>query len=139
MPSCVETARGRNRAGARGRNGMQMINVAGTISKMAETKPDSTFLIGAETGVRLTFQELEQQCMLLSAMLHEAGLMPGDKVAVMMDNGLLTAQLFLGAMYGGFVAVPLHVRSGESQLSYMLDHCDARLGFVEDQYSALLQ
>ena len=63
----------------------------------------------------------------------------GDKVAFLMDNGLLTAQLFLGTMYGGFVAVPLNVRAGVMQLSYMLDHCDAKVVFVEDQYAELLR
>ena len=66
------------------------------------------------------------------------GLERGDKVAFLMDNGLVTAQLFLGTMYGGFVAVPLNVRAGVTQLSYMLDHCDAKVVFVEEQYTAFL-
>ena len=59
----------------------------------------------------------------------------GDKVAFLMDNGLVTAQLFLGTMYGGYVAVPLNVRAGVAQLSYMLNHCDAKMIFVEDEYT----
>jgi amino acid adenylation domain-containing protein len=118
---------------------MQINNVAHAISGMAQAHPDSIFLIGAETGASLTFPEFDQKCMLLSGMLHESGLVKGDKVALMMDNGLLSAQLFLGAMYGGFVTVPLNVRAGASQLSYMLDHCDARVVFVEHQYLSLLQ
>jgi amino acid adenylation domain-containing protein len=64
---------------------------------------------------------------------------PGDKIAFLMDNGLFTAQLFLGAMYGGFAAVPLNVRAGVSQLSYTLDHCDAKVVFVEEKYTALIK
>ena len=56
-----------------------------------------------------------------------------------MDNGLFTAQLFLGAMYGGFVSVPLNVRGGVAQLSYTLDHCDANVVFVETKYDALIK
>ena len=67
------------------------------------------------------------------------GLEHGDKIAFLMDNGLFTAQLFLGAMYGGFVSVPLNVRAGVSQLSYMLDHCDAKVVFVGSQYNALIK
>jgi amino acid adenylation domain-containing protein len=55
-----------------------------------------------------------------------------------MDNGLFTVQLFLGAMYGGFVSVPLNVRAGVSQLSYVLDHCDAKVVFVGAEYAALI-
>ena len=70
---------------------------------------------------------------------RQLGLERGDKIAFLMDNGLFTAQLFLGAMYGGFVSVPLNTRAGVSQLSYMLDHCDAKVAFVGSQYNALIK
>ena len=70
---------------------------------------------------------------------RQSGLERGDKIAFLMNNGLFTAQLFLGTMYGGFVSVPLNARAGVSQLSYMLDHCDAKVVFVESQYAALIQ
>jgi len=100
---------------------------------------DRAFLISPETGRQLTFAGLQAQSRLLDARLREAGLKPGDKVAILMDNGLFTAQLFLGVMYGGYVAVPLNVRAGVSQLSYTLAHCDAKAVFVEAQYDALLK
>jgi amino acid adenylation domain-containing protein len=113
-------------------------NIRDAIDAMSQVQPEILFLISPETGKTASFQELQQQSVLLSGMLRQAGLEKGDKVAFMMDNGLLTAQLFLGTMYGGFVTVPLNVRAGVSQLAYMLDHCDARVVFVEDQYTALL-
>jgi amino acid adenylation domain-containing protein len=42
-------------------------------------------------------------------------------------------------MYGGFVSVPLNPRAGVSQLSYMLDHCDAKVAFVGSRYDALIK
>ena len=33
--------------------------------------------------------------------------------------------------------MPLNVRAGAAQLAYTLDHCDAKVVFVEDQYAAL--
>ena len=109
------------------------------IDALSQRQPETAFLISPETGIMVSFQELQQQSVLLSSMLRQAGLGKGDKVAFLMDNGLLTAQLFLGTMYGGYVAVPLNVRAGVVQLSYMLDHCDARVVFVEDQYTELLR
>lgn len=108
------------------------------IDTMAHSRPDTAFLIGPENGTRVSFAQLKEQCVLFSRMLQTAGFEEGDKVAFLMDNGQLTAELFLGAMYGGFVSVPLNVRAGVAQLSYMLDHCDAKAIFVEDQYVALL-
>ena len=109
------------------------------IDWMAETRGEAVFLISAETGRVLTFEGLQQQSRATSARLREAGLEHGDKVAFLMDNGLFTAQLFLGTMYGGFVSVPLNVRAGVSQLSYMLDHCDAKIVFVGSQYASLIK
>jgi len=109
------------------------------IEQKARVAPEASFLINAETGRSLTFRELDQQSILLSNLLREAGLERGDKVAFLMDNGLFTAQLFLGAMYGGFVVVPLNVRAGVSQLSFTLDHCDAQVVYVDPEYRSLVE
>ena len=114
-------------------------NIREAIDSMAQAKPEIAFLISPETGAAVTFRELKQQSLLLYSMLREAGLMKGDKIAFLMDNGLFTAQLFLGTMYGGYVAVPLNVRAGVVQLAYMLDHCDAKMIVVEDEYTPLLR
>ena len=109
------------------------------IDRMADTQPDLAFLISAETGRVLTFKGLQEQAHHLCARFRQIGLEHGDKIAFLMDNGLFTAQLFLGAMYGGFVSVPLNVRAGMSHLSYMLDHCDAKVVFVGSKYDALIK
>jgi amino acid adenylation domain-containing protein len=109
------------------------------IDRMAATQSDRAFLISPETGRLLTFKGLQEQAHRLYAQFREMGLEHGDKIAFSMDNGLLTAQLFLGAMYGGFVSVPLNVRAGVTQLSYTLDHCDAKVVFVGSRYSALIK
>ena len=109
------------------------------IEQMALAQSGQAFLLSPETGRVATFGELRAQARRVSAWLRQKGLERGDKVAFLMDNGLFTAELFLGTIYGGYVSVPLNVRAGVSQLSYMLDHCDAKLVFVADQYSGLMQ
>jgi amino acid adenylation domain-containing protein len=113
-------------------------SVHAALEAIAALQPEAAFLIDAEAGASITFQELRDHSLCLSRILMHAGLHPGDKVAFFMDNGLLTAQLFIGVMYGGFVAVPINVRAGAMQLSYMLDHCDAKVVFVENQYREML-
>jgi amino acid adenylation domain-containing protein len=109
------------------------------IDRMASTQPDIAFLISPETGRVLTFKELQAQARHLYEQFRRMGLEYGDKIAFLMDNGLFTAQLFLGTMYQGLVSVPLNVRAGVSQLSYTLDHSDAKVIFVERQYNALIK
>ena len=117
----------------------EVMTIRELIDRMARTQPEASFLISPETGRVLTFRGLQEQASVLSTQLRQAGLEPGDKVAFLMDNGLFTTQLFLGAMYGGFVSVPLNVRAGVSQLSYVLDHCDAKVVFVGDEYATLIE
>src|ERR1700744_2634623 len=96
------------------------------IDQRAAHAPDRAFLVSPETGRDVTFAGLRAQSRLLDAQLRAGGVRPGDKVAILMDNGVFTAQLFLGVMYGGYVAVPLNVRAGVSQLAYTLAHCEAK-------------
>jgi amino acid adenylation domain-containing protein len=114
------------------------VSIRAALDAIAELQPEVTFLTSSESGSSITFRELQSHSLILSRILMHAGLQPGDKVAFLMDNGLLTAELFLGTMYGGFVAVPLNVRAGVVQLSYMLGHCDAKLVFVQNEYKGLL-
>jgi amino acid adenylation domain-containing protein len=117
----------------------EVMTIRDLIDRMAGTQPDDAFLIGPETGRVLTFKGLQEQAHRLHSRFRRMGLECGDKIALLMDNGLFTAQLFLGAMYGGFVSVPLNVRAGVSQLSYTLDHCDAKVVFVGSQYDTLIK
>ena len=86
---------------------------------MARTQLDASFLISPGTGRILTFQGLHEQAGFLSAQLREAGLERGDKVAFLLTNGLFTAQLFLAAMYGGFVSVPLNMAPALPTILYV--------------------
>ncbi|MGA6973658.1 MAG: AMP-binding protein, partial [Candidatus Binatus sp.] len=103
----------------------------------ASAQGDAPFLVSPDTGRVLSFKGLQEQSRAISTQLRRLGLKRGDKVAFMLENGLFTAQLFLGTMYGAMVSVPLNVRGGASQLAYTLNHCDARVIFVEDQYAAI--
>ena len=113
--------------------------VRALIDRMAESRPEAVYLLSPETGLDWTYQELRRQSNRLGQKLCELGFGAGDKIAFMMDNGLFTAGLFLGAMYGGFVPVPLNVRAGRSQLAYMLDHSDAKVVFVSDEYHQVIE
>lgn len=117
---------------------LEVVTVRALIDHMATRRGDETFLVSPDTTRRLTFGELQQRSIDLARRLRGMGLSLGDKVACLLDNGLFTAELFLGSMYGGFVPVPLNVGAGPSQLEYTLRHCDARVAFTSDDYQELL-
>jgi amino acid adenylation domain-containing protein len=117
---------------------MEVTTIRELVDRMAGARPDASFLMSPETGEVLTFLGLKEQSEVLSDQLQRWGLEQGDKVAFLMDNSLFTAQLFLGVMYGGLVSVPLNVRAGVTQLGYMVEHCDAKIVFVDDEHAALM-
>jgi long-chain acyl-CoA synthetase len=124
--------------GAAPRAGSEPSTVRALVDRMGDTHAGRTFLVAPETGRLVAFGELRDQARALAGRLCALGLEKGDKVAVLMDNGAFTAELWLGAMYGGFVPVPLNVTAGRSQLAYTLGHSDARLVVVAEEYRALL-
>ena len=117
----------------------EVTTVPALIDRMAERRGGETFLIAPETKRQLTFEGLQQRAIEVARQLLGLGLSKGEKVAFMLDNGLFTAELVLGAMYGGFVPVPLNVGAGRSQLEYLVSHSDTLVVFVSDEYRDLLQ
>jgi acyl-CoA synthetase (AMP-forming)/AMP-acid ligase II len=108
------------------------------VDRMALSQSNFTFLISAERGLTVTYKEFQVNARNLYFEFQRLGLEHGDKIALMMDNSVPAAELLLGTMYGGFVAVPLNVRAGAAQLSYMLEHSDATIVFAEDKYRPML-
>jgi amino acid adenylation domain-containing protein len=112
--------------------------VRSSIVRMAEARPEASFLISPETRAETTFADLRLRSERLAQRLLGLGLSKGDKVAFLLDNGLFTAELLLGAMYGGFTVVPANIRAGASHIAYTLTHSDARVVFVSDEYRSVL-
>ncbi len=108
------------------------------IDRMALSQPDMPYLICPESKRTLTFKELQYHAVKSCFGFQQNGLKQGDKIAFLMDNSLSAAILFLSAMYGGFVGVPLNARGGASQLSYMLEHSGVKIVIVEEKYRGLL-
>lgn len=109
-----------------------MNTVRAHIDHRAKTQGESCFLISPEIGSQLSFGELQKSASDIANQLNSLGINIGDKVAFLMTNGLWTTKLFLGAMYGGRVIVPLNAVCGKDQLQYVIDHCDAKVLFVEE-------
>ncbi len=95
--------------------------------------PRATLLVAPdnvhEPGRVLSYGELLRQARRMAGYLGARGVVPGDKIALFLENGYQTTLLFLAAMIGGFVVAPLNLRAQRSQLAHVLDHCDCKLLF----------
>ena len=108
------------------------------IDRWAARAPNRAYLVAPEPGRTLTFGQLQRESVNLCRFLAAEGLEPGDKVATYLHNGLQTAAIFLGAMYGGYVSVPLNLLAQGAQLEYVLEHSDAKLVFTTGDQAAQL-
>ena len=108
-----------------------MNTVRAHIDDRAKTQSESNFLISPEVSSELSFGELQKNASDIERQLGALRVNIGDKVAFLMTNGLWTTTLFLGTMYSGRVIVPLNAVCGNDQLQYVIDHCDAKVLFVE--------
>lgn len=85
--------------------------------------------VGWET---LTWADYGQAVAEVTAGLVDLGIGPGERVAILSHNRVEWHLADMGALANGGVTVPIYPTSSAEQVGYILDHCGARLCFVED-------
>ncbi|MGH7265271.1 MAG: AMP-binding protein, partial [Candidatus Rokuibacteriota bacterium] len=108
------------------------------VDRQAAWRGSAPFLISARTNRTVTYAGLRDRCRWLAAGLAGLGLEPGDRVASLLENGLFTAELLLGALYGGFVPVTLSALAGAAHARYALEHSRARVLLVSPEHAAMV-
>jgi long-chain acyl-CoA synthetase len=96
---------------------------------------------GARTALiegqrRLTWAQLERATAQIANGLAAAGLAPGDRIAVLMDNSLELALLLFGILRSGCVAVPLNVSISDAAVAGMIEDAVARAVFASGEHCA---
>jgi long-chain acyl-CoA synthetase len=116
-----------------------MRTVRQLIDARAISEPNATYVIAPHTGRSLTFTELRDSCVAVSAKLAARGVRPGEHVSLVLGNGIQTIRLLLGAMYGGYCVHPVNLLSQPEQMRYVIDHADARIVFAASDWIGRLR
>ena len=101
-----------------------------TIGRQADRRPTATALIVEDEAgpvATWTFAELRRLANRLSNVLVAQGLVPGERVAILLSQGCETAVAHVAAYRAGLVAVPLFVLFGPDALEYRLMDSGARV------------
>ncbi len=85
-----------------------------------------------------TYREAVQVAARMAGALQAAGLVAGDRVAILSTNRAEVMQVLLGCGWLGAVAVPLNVAVKTQQLRYYLADSGAKLLIAEDKLLAAL-
>ena len=102
------------------------------IARHGKWRGARTALIAAQR--RLTWAELERATAQIANGLIAAGLAPGDRIAVLMDNSLELALLLFGILRSGCVAVPLNVSISDAAVTGMIEDAAARAVFASGEH-----
>jgi acyl-CoA synthetase (AMP-forming)/AMP-acid ligase II len=95
------------------------------IAATAARNPDGEAIICGER--RLTWREVVAQSAELAAGFAKLGLVPGDRVAVLLGNRIEFVLTMFAAAYAGLVTVLLSVRQQKPEIAYVLTDCGAKL------------
>lgn len=85
---------------------------------------------------RMTFAEMWRRGCQLANGLLAVGLKPGDRVGVLEDNSIESADFFLGAAIANIVRVPLYARDRREMHVHMLSHTGCRAVLVAGHYAS---
>ena len=115
------------------------LSVGDVIDAWAKRTPEAIFLVDPNSARQITYAELRQSAASVAGYLHEQGIEPGQSVAYAMPNGIDTALVFLGMLYGGYLATAVNLIAGKDTFTYILEHCEARLVLLHKDIHALLE
>jgi len=101
----------------------------------AQERPDDTAItFGAQS---FTWGQWRERILRLTGALRDAGVGPGDRVAVLDLNHLATIELTLAGSYVGAATVPLNFRLSADQIGFILADCQPVLLFTGEQLAPL--
>src|SRR5579862_8506570 len=85
----------------------------------------------------ISWEELDMSTSRLAGWFLDQGLRSGDRVAIHWSNHIETVQLFFGLWKAGLIAVPINTRFKPAEISYVLEHSQARMCFSEPALAPL--
>jgi long-chain acyl-CoA synthetase len=80
----------------------------------------------------ISWRELEERVLSLTAGLRSAGVRPGDRIGLLAENRPEWAMCDLAILASGAITVPLYPNATSAQIAYILSHAEAKLLFVSN-------
>jgi len=92
-----------------------------------------------ENDIEINFYDLNRRVNRLANALSGFGLKKGDKVAVLNNNCYQYVELYFALAKAGTPVVPLNYRSSKEELTYILNHSEARMLIFGNKYSGMVE
>ncbi len=108
-----------------------MVALSASVSWWAHADPARLAIVFKDQ--RVSYAELYERVCKLAGFLAERGVRPGDVVALLMKNSSAFVELALAVSHVGAVLLPINYRLGTDEVTYIVDHSDAKLLFVDTE------
>jgi acyl-CoA synthetase (AMP-forming)/AMP-acid ligase II len=115
--------------------GEAAMNIWKILTATAAGAPDA---IAIEDGGQRTYGELESRTLSLARAMGEAGLEPGDRVAILDDNTAAFLETYFACAAAGLVATPLNTRLSRAEIGFILGDAGARWAIAAPHYRDLV-
>ncbi|MDF2231744.1 AMP-binding protein [Albimonas sp. CAU 1670] len=109
------------------------------LDQAAAAHPDKVFLHYGEDGTQVTYGEAARRASRMAAGLAHAGVRPGDRVAVLTRNALVTALSMFAIWRAGAIFAPVNFNLTGALLSYQLTDADPRLLITDASFLETLE
>ncbi|GGS22134.1 AMP-binding protein [Actinokineospora fastidiosa] len=110
-------------------DGLPTGNLADPVAEASAKVPLHAALIDASASVSLTWRQVDAAVDACARGLLDAGLRPGDRVALRLPTGAAFAVAVFGILRAGGVAVPIGTDAAPRELERLIAHSGATLGF----------
>lgn len=97
---------------------------------------DETALV--EGDRRLSYAELDARVSDMAAGLLRAGFVKGERIALLMGNGIEFVVAFLAAARIGMISVPMNTRQRRPEVEFVLNQCQAAVVVVDAEFAVNL-
>ncbi|QWV92492.1 acyl--CoA ligase [Geomonas oryzisoli] len=116
---------------------MELQGVHTLLETSAAARPDKVAVV--HDGERVSYRLLNSSANRLAGFLVQRGVRSGDRVVILMGNGVKYVASYYGVLKAGAVAVPLNVETGQETLRRLLDELQPTGIILEQGVGYLLQ
>ena len=97
------------------------------ISVTAAATPDKPAIIMGDTGVTVSYRELDERSNRAAQLFRSLGLARGDHIGMMIENDHQFLEIAQGAMRSGIIFTPISTHLRVEETRYILENCEAKL------------
>src|SRR5215470_15947719 len=102
----------------------------------AAEAPDRVAAVMTGTGETLSYGDLERRSVQLAHVLHEAGLRPGDVVALLTENSLRAMEVYWAAMRSGLYVTAVNYHLKPDEVAYIVNDSGSTALIVSAEQAA---